>query len=79
MLTASLYSQLLGVCLPGKFVLLHGIDINSTCRAGGPLHVAGEVAFVSEALKRVEIKASIRRGDRKLVSKATMRVGFHVD
>jgi hypothetical protein len=37
------------------------------------------VVFVSEALKRVEIKASIRRGDRKLVSKATIRVGFHVD
>jgi 3-hydroxybutyryl-CoA dehydratase len=81
MLTSSLYSQLVGVYLPGKYVLLHGIDIdfNSPCHAGDPLHVAGEVVFVSEALKRVEIKASIRREDRKLVSKATIRVGFHAD
>jgi 3-hydroxybutyryl-CoA dehydratase len=70
-----------GVYLPGKYVLLHGIDIdfNSPCHAGDPLHVAGEVVFVSEAMKRVEIKATIRRGDRKLVSKATIRVGFHVN
>lgn len=81
MLTSSLYSRLVGVSLPGKFVLLHGIDIDfsSPCHANEPLHVAGEVVFVSEALKRVEIKASIRRSDRKLISKATIRVGFHVD
>jgi len=43
------------------------------------LTVTGEIAFMSEAFKRFEIKASIRKQDRKLVSKATIRVGFHVD
>jgi 3-hydroxybutyryl-CoA dehydratase len=81
MLTSSLYSQLVGVYLPGKYVLLHGIDVDfsSPCHAGELLHVMGEVVFLSEALKRVEIKASIRRSDRKLISKAIIRVGFHVD
>jgi len=81
MLTSSLYSQLVGVYLPGKFALLQGMDIdfNTPCFAGDVLTVAGEIAFMSEAFKRFEIKASIRKQDRKLVSKATIRVGFHVD
>jgi 3-hydroxybutyryl-CoA dehydratase len=80
MLTSSLYSQLVGVYLPGKFALLQGIDIDfsSPCHAGDRLHVAGEVVFMSEAYHRFEIKASIRKEDRKLVSKATIRMGFHV-
>ena len=79
MLTSSLYSRLVGVYLPGKFALLQGIDIdfNSPCHAGEKLHVAGEVVYLNEAYQRFEIKASIRKDDRKLVSKATIRVGFH--
>jgi hypothetical protein len=41
------------------------------------LHVSGEISFMSEAFHRFEIKASIRRDDRKLVSKALIRAGFH--
>jgi 3-hydroxybutyryl-CoA dehydratase len=79
MLTSSLYSQLIGVYLPGKFALLQGIDIhfNAPCFAGDRLTVSGEVVFMSEAYRRFEVKATIRRQDRKLVSKATIRVGFH--
>jgi 3-hydroxybutyryl-CoA dehydratase len=79
MLTSSLYSQLVGVYLPGKFALLQGIDIdfNAPSFAGERLTVAGEVVFMSEAYRRFEIKATIRKQDRKLVSKATIRVGFH--
>lgn len=80
MLTSSLYSRLVGVYLPGKFALLQGIDLDfsSPCHAGDRLHVAGEVVFLNEAYQRFEIKATIRRDDRKLVSKAIIRVGFHV-
>jgi acyl-CoA thioesterase FadM len=54
------------------------IDFNTPCFAGDVLSVAGEIVFMSEAYKRFEIKATIRKQDRKLVSKATIRVGFHV-
>lgn len=81
MLTSSLYSRLVGVYLPGRFALLQGMDIdfNAPCFADDVLSVAGEIVFMSEAFKRFEIKATIRKQDRKLVSKATIRVGFHVD
>jgi 3-hydroxybutyryl-CoA dehydratase len=79
MLTSSLYSRLVGVYLPGRFALLQGIDIDfsSPCHPGDILHVAGEIVHMTEAYHRFEIKASIRKADRKLVSKATIRVGFH--
>jgi acyl dehydratase len=79
MLTSSLYSQLVGVYLPGKYALLQGMDIDfhSPCFAGDRLKVEGEIVFLSDAFRRMEIKASIRREDRKLVSKAVIRVGLH--
>ena len=79
MMTSSLYSTLVGVYLPGKYALLQGIDIdfNSPVFAGDKLFVQGEVVFLSEAYKRLEVKASIRKEDRKLVSKAIIRAGFH--
>lgn len=79
MLTSALYSQLVGVYLPGKYALLNGIDIDfhSPCFAGERLEVQGEIIFLLEAYRRIEIKASIRNADRKLVSKATIRVGMH--
>jgi 3-hydroxybutyryl-CoA dehydratase len=80
MMTSSLYSQLVGVHLPGKYALLQGIDIdfNAPAFAGEALTVAGEIVFMNEAYRRFEIKATIRNPSRKLVSKAIIRVGFHV-
>jgi 3-hydroxybutyryl-CoA dehydratase len=79
MMTSSLYSTLVGVYLPGKYALLQGIDIdfNSPVFAGEKLFVQGEIIFLSEAYRRLEVKASIRKEGRKLVSKAMIRVGFH--
>ena len=79
MLTSSLYSRLIGVYLPGKFALLQGIDIDfsAPCYAGDQLRVAGEVVFLSDAYHRLEIKATIRKQDSKLISKAMIRVGLH--
>jgi 3-hydroxybutyryl-CoA dehydratase len=79
MMSSSLYSRLVGVYLPGKYALLQGIDIdfNSPCYVGEVLNVEGEIIFLSEAFKRLEVKASIRKDNRKLVSKAIIRVGFH--
>jgi 3-hydroxybutyryl-CoA dehydratase len=79
MLTSSLYSRLVGVYLPGKFALLQciQIDFSSPCYVGDHLHVAGEIAFLSDAYQRLEIKATIRKDDNKLVSKALIKAGFH--
>jgi len=79
LMTSSLYSRLVGVYLPGKFGLLQGIDLdfNAPCFAGEVLTVKGEVIYMTEAYQRFEVKASIRKSDGKLVSKATIRVGFH--
>jgi 3-hydroxybutyryl-CoA dehydratase len=77
MLTSSLYSALVGMYLPGKYALLQGIDLDfkSPCHSGERLRC--EVVFLSEAFHRFEVKATIRKEDRKLVSKALIRVGFH--
>lgn len=80
MLTSSLYSRLVGVHLPGKYSLLQGIDLdfNTPCHVLEPLIVRGEIVFLTEAYHRMEIKASIRKANGKLVSKALIRAGFHV-
>jgi 3-hydroxybutyryl-CoA dehydratase len=79
MLTSSLYSQLVGVYLPGKYALLQGIDINfhAPCYAGDRLTTEGEIVFLLDAYHRMDVKASIRKANGKLVSKAMIRVGMH--
>jgi 3-hydroxybutyryl-CoA dehydratase len=79
MLTSSLYSTLVGVYLPGKYALLEGIDLdfNSPVFAGEKLTISGEIVFISRSYRRMEIKANIRKENRKLVSKALIRVGMH--
>jgi 3-hydroxybutyryl-CoA dehydratase len=77
MLTSSFYSRLVGVHLPGKYALLQGIDLHFSAPAyiNETLRVAGEIVFRSNAYKRLEVGASIRNADGKLVSKALIRVG----
>ena len=79
MMTSSLYSQLAGMYLPGKYALLQGIDIdfNAPAFAGETVSVSGEVVYLTEAYRRFEIRARIRKPEGKLISKATIRVGFH--
>jgi 3-hydroxybutyryl-CoA dehydratase len=79
MLTSSFYSRLVGVHLPGRHSLLRGIDIHfvSPVYVGDKLLVHGEIAFLSESARGVEIKASIRNQTGVLVSKAKIRVGLH--
>jgi acyl dehydratase len=80
LMTSALYSRLVGVYLPGKFALLQGIEVNfhSPCYAGDPLHVQGEIISLNDMYRRIEVRAGIRNRERKLVSKAILKVGFHV-
>ena len=80
LLTSSFYSRLVGVHLPGRFALLHGIDVDFVAPAfvGDVLRVSGEVSYLTEAYRRVELRARIARADGKAISKAKIRVGVHV-
>ena len=79
LLTSAFYSQLVGVHLPGKYALLHGIDVDfvSPAFAGDTLRVAGEISFLTDAYHRIEMRARITNQDDKVVSKAKIRVGLH--
>ena len=79
MMTSSLYSRLVGVYLPGKYALLQGMDIDfhHPCFVGDTLTVTGEIVFLGGALRQMEIKATIRNLNKKLISKAIIRAGMH--
>ena len=77
MLSSSFYSRLVGMYLPGKWALLHGIEIDfkAPVFVGDVLTVTGEIALLNDAYKRLEIKARIVNQAEKPVSRATIRVG----
>lgn len=78
MLTSALYSRMVGVYLPGRFCLLHGIqvDFSNPAFVGETLTVKAEIVHLNEAFRRIEIKASIENGE-KVISKAKIRVGLN--
>lgn len=77
MCTASFYSTLVGVYLPGEKCLFHECDVlwPKPVYVGDELTVVGKVTEVDERFKRVKIKAYIenQRGER--VSRATLITG----
>ena len=77
MLTASLYSTMAGMYLPGKYSLIHSFDELSFLKpvyAGDVLTVTGTVIDKNEDLKLIILKVSIRNQENKLVSRAKMKV-----
>lgn len=78
MLTASFYSTLAGVYLPGKYCILNTVE--SSFRApvyiGDTLVVSGFVKVKHEATKTIEISAQIVNQDGKKVGKAKILAGF---
>ncbi len=77
MLTASLYSTIAGVYLPGKNSLIHSFDEISFLNpvfVGDKLTVTGEIVDKQDDLKLICIKATIKNQDNKLVSRAKMKV-----
>ncbi len=78
MMTASLYSTLVGVYLPGENALLQDIEtrFSRPVFIGDTLTIEGEVVEVHEVLKRIEIKATIRNQHAKVVSRARIHSGI---
>jgi acyl dehydratase len=79
MLTAAFYSTLAGMHLPGKYALIHGVDVEFTAPVlvGDQLTVSGTIVQLVEAYRRMEIKARIRNGAGETVSRARLKVGLH--
>lgn len=77
MLTASLYSRLVGVHLPGEYCLFQecSTTFNAPVYIGDELTVVGEIAEMHEGFKRIKIKAYIKNQNGKKVSRATLMVG----
>lgn len=77
MLTASFYSTMAGMYLPGKYSLIHSLeDLSFTTPvfAGDELTVSGEVIDKIDALKLIILKLTIKNQNNKTVSKAKMKV-----
>lgn len=77
MLTASMYSTIAGMYLPGKYSLIHSFDEISFLKpvfAGDKLTVTGEVTDKNDALKLIKLKVNIKNQENKMVSKAKMKV-----
>lgn len=77
MLTASFYSTMAGMYLPGKYSLIHSFEELSFLKpvfVDDELTVEGEVIDKNADLGLIRIKVSIKNQNKKLVSRATMKV-----
>lgn len=77
MLTASYYSTLAGVYLPGERSLIHSVDIKflKPVYIGDTLRVEGVVKEKNDTFNLLIIKGTITNQNNAKVSRATMKVG----
>jgi 3-hydroxybutyryl-CoA dehydratase len=77
LLSASYYSTLAGVHLPGRHAMLQGIQVDFVrpIYVDMPLQVRGEIVHLSDAVRRVEIAARIESDSGEVLSKAKLKVG----
>ncbi|WP_299125667.1 MaoC/PaaZ C-terminal domain-containing protein [uncultured Tenacibaculum sp.] len=78
MLTSSFYSKLVGVYLPGKFALLHSIEVqfSKPVFIGDKLTVVGEVTAINDLFRQIEVKAYILNDNNQKVSRAKIKIGL---
>lgn len=77
MLTASMYSTIAGMYLPGKYSLIHSFDELSFLKpvfVGDTLTVTGEVVDKDDTLGLIRLKVVIKNQHNKTVSRAKMKV-----
>ncbi len=81
MLTASLYSTLVGVYLPGKYCLFKKCDVEwpNAVYIGDELTVKGEIKEIDESFRTIRIYAEIRNQNNIKVSRAKLTVQFKGD
>lgn len=77
MLTASLYSTMAGVYMPGKYSLIHSIDnisFKNPVFVGDVLTVTAVVTGKQNDLKLIQVSVKITNQNQKVVSKADMKI-----
>lgn len=79
MLTSSCLSTLAGVYMPGKYSLIHSVEINfikPVFLSSSPLNVKAIVSNKDDRFKQIELKYSIYDKDNKKVCRGLMKIGF---
>lgn len=77
MMTASLYSTLAGMYLPGKYSLIHSLEDLKFLKpvyAGDTLTIIGEISEKEDGLSLIVLKCEIKNQENVRVSKAKMKV-----
>lgn len=77
MLSASFFSTLAGVYLPGEHCLLHSVESKFTKPVfiGDTLTINGKVSEVNEVFGEITIKATITNQDGKKVTRGVIKAG----
>jgi len=77
MLTASFFSTLVGMYLPGEKALFQSADVSFLAPVfpGQILRVLGEVSYINQAYGQIEIKAQVLNEADEKVAKAKLKVG----
>lgn len=78
MLTSSFLSTLAGVYLPGKYSLIHSVEIlfkKPVFISSNPLTIKGKVIDINEAFKQFTIKVEILDKNNEKVLRGIMKVG----
>lgn len=78
MLTSSILSTLAGVYLPGKYSLIHQVEISfikPVFISSSPLNVIGKVVSVDERFKQIEVKYNIFDNNKNKVCRGIMKIG----
>jgi acyl dehydratase len=81
LLTASFYSTLAGVYLPGRRCLLHGLKVEfaSPVYVGDRLRVHGKIGHRNQAFRQIELVCEITNQRSEVVSRARVRAGIARD
>lgn len=79
MLTASFYSTLSGVYLPGKHSLCWEVDAKfiAPVFVGDQLEITGKISEVNDQMKYIKVKARIKNQNGETVSRACITTGIN--
>ena len=77
MLTASFYSKLIGVYLPGENSLIHSIDTKFLYPVylNDELEISGELSYINNSMRQLEVACKIVNQNNIKVSTALIKVG----
>ena len=78
MLTSSFLSTLAGVYLPGKYSLIHSVEVlfkKPVFISDSPLTIRGKVIEINEIFKQITISVEVINKKNEKVLRGTMKVG----